>query len=56
MCTRDKVLQHLYYNDFMINYYVWRMHGEDDSFIQVENDIPSFNTFENLVAYSEIYL
>ena len=32
-CTQDVVLRHLYSNGFMVNYYVWRQHGEDDNFV-----------------------
>ena len=30
-CTREVVLRHLYYNGFMVNYYVWRLHGEEST-------------------------
>lgn len=29
----------------MKNYYLWRLHGENDNFIQVDNDILSVITF-----------
>lgn len=29
----------------MKNYYLWRLHGENDNFIQVDNDIPSVIIF-----------
>lgn len=45
MCTCDEVLRYLYYNWFMENYYVWRFYGEDDNFIQIDNDILRASTF-----------
>lgn len=41
MFTRNEILRHLYYIRFMGNYYVRRFHGEDNNFIQVDNEIPS---------------
>lgn len=44
LISRNKVLGHLYYNEFIRNYHVWRFHGEDDNFIQVNNDMTSTHT------------
>lgn len=54
--TRDEVLHHLYYNRFMKNYYVWRLHCEDDNFIQVDNDIPRTSTHGDPGGTLETYL